>query len=158
MSEETLNASGSLWTVEMRNLGCGCRGVSQGTRRLFVQVGYFGGKFKWVLGSKIWTLVWPKIRPGIGLGSGSSSVLSFCHNLSSGSCYRTSSPCRTSIITQAIACSAVQCLGPGPPSHVEGELCHSYFVSIVLSINSSPIHSAFMFKNHHHRFLQKKSD
>ena len=63
--------------------------------------------------------------------------------------YRTSSPCRTSIITQAIACSAVQCLGPGPPSHVEGELCHSYFVSIVLSINSSPIHSAFMFKNHH---------
>ena len=75
------------------------------------------------LGSKIRTLDWPKICPGIGLGSGPSSVLSFRHNLSSGSFYRTSSPCRTPIITQSIACSAVQCLGPEPPSHAEGELC-----------------------------------
>jgi hypothetical protein len=37
------------------------------------------------LGFQNWTLVWPKVRPGVGLGSGSSSVLSFCHNLSSGS-------------------------------------------------------------------------
>ena len=115
----------NLWFVffAKSNSGVVYRGVSQGSGRVFVQLGYFRGNSNGVLGSKIRTLDWPKICPGIGLGSGPSSVLSFRHNLSSGSFYRTSSPCRTPIITQSIACSAVQCLGPEPPSHAEGELC-----------------------------------